>query len=197
VELKNASVENWIVESRMGRFRLMKKNDVLRVRIDADTLTALRRICEESGCNLSQVLRESIAREISRFERSPDTFHPPTNGDDGAVTRLGKDDRDACARLLSWILIGHRSGRQPNAEQRQRKQREVSQLLEALFCALCAPSAYDQPTEAHRGARPKELEAIGMVRSAVPCMLGDGDISVETGGLGGGRTHSSKPRAAL
>ena len=175
----------------------MKKNDILRVRIDADTLTALKRICNESGCSLSHVLRESIAREISRFAGNSGVLVPSMNGLKESVTRLSSDDREACARLLSSILIGQQSRRQLSGEQLQCRQREVFQLLEALFRALCTPSAYAQPTRTHRGIHPTGLEATGMVRPALPYMRGDDDLAVEVGGPDGVRTHSSKTSAAF
>jgi metal-sulfur cluster biosynthetic enzyme len=175
----------------------MKKNDILRVRIDAVTLAALKRICNEWGCSLSHVLRESVAREITRLEGNSDALVSSMNGPNESAMRLSRDDREACARLLSSILIGQPSRRQLSAEQLQRKQREVLQLLEALFGALCAPSAYAQPTRLHEGIHPAGLEATGMARPALPCMRRDDDLAVEVGGPDVVRTHSSKASAAL
>ena len=44
----------------------MKKNDILRVRVDVATLAALQRACADSGCSLSHFLRESIVHELAR-----------------------------------------------------------------------------------------------------------------------------------
>jgi antitoxin component of RelBE/YafQ-DinJ toxin-antitoxin module len=178
-----------------GGFGPMKKNDILRVRIDADTLTALKRICNECGCSLSHVLRESIAREISRLEGSPDALVPSTYGLSESTMRLSRDNREACARLLSSILIGQRSRRRLKAEQLQNREREVLQLLEALFCALCEPSAYARPARTPRDSHPTGLEATGMARPALSCVRRDDDLSV--GSPNGARTHSSKASAAL
>jgi hypothetical protein len=173
----------------------MKKNDILRVRIDAATLTALKRISSEWGCSLSHVLRESIAREISRLEGNPDALVPSMKGLSESAVRPSRDDREACARLLSSILVGQRSRRQLKAEQLQRKQREVLQLLEGLFCVLCEPSAYAQATSTHQGIHPAGLEATAMARPALPCMRRDDDLAV--GRPDGVRAHSSKAPAVV
>jgi hypothetical protein len=175
----------------------MKKNDILRVRIDAVTLAALKRICSEWGCSLSHVLRESVAREISRLGGNSDALVPSMNGLDESTTRPSRDDREVCARLLSSILMGQQSRRQLSAEQLQRKQREVFQLLESLFGALCAPSAHAQPTRTHQGIHPTGLEAAGVARPALPCPRRDDDLAVDVGGPDGARTHSCKASAAL
>jgi hypothetical protein len=58
-----------------NRFKLMKKNDILRVRVDVATFTALQRACADSGCSLSHILRESIVRELARRNGKSDA-HP-------------------------------------------------------------------------------------------------------------------------
>ena len=55
----------------------MKKNDILRVRVDVATLTALQRACADSGCSLSHILRESIVHELAR--RNGKSAAPPTH----------------------------------------------------------------------------------------------------------------------
>jgi hypothetical protein len=106
---------------------LMKKNDILRVRVDAVTLSALKHACEASGMNLSDIIREAIARELDRRG--------------GVVKALGKQDEfgealDTCARLLSSIIISQQSHVKENSERKEFKRRRVSRLLEGLFRAI-------------------------------------------------------------
>jgi hypothetical protein len=58
----------------------MKKNDILRVRVDAATLTALQRACADSGSSLSHILRESIVRELARRDGKSDALDPAADG---------------------------------------------------------------------------------------------------------------------
>lgn len=82
----------------------MKKNDILRVRVDAATLTALQRACADSGCTLSHILRESIVHELARRSRKSDA--PDPNKCAESIAIAGSDERGACAWLLSSILVG-------------------------------------------------------------------------------------------
>ena len=124
----------------------MKKNDILRVRVDAATLTALQRVCTNSGCSLSHLLRESIARELAR--RNSASEAPDAGGQAKSIAIAASDERDACAWLLSSILVGQPRPKE-RAERWQRKQRQVTRLLESLFRAIDAPSDEARPDPAH------------------------------------------------
>jgi hypothetical protein len=137
----------------------MKKNDILRVRVDAATLAALQRACTDSGCSLSHLLRESIAHELARRSSAPETAD--CGGPARSIAMAASDERDACAWLLSSILVGRPAAR---AERWQRKQRRVTRLLESLFRAIeVAPDDAEPrpayPTLAHSAMLGTETEA--------------------------------------
>jgi len=125
-------------------FRLMKKNDILRVRIDAGMLAALKRVCEESGCSLSQVLRESIARELTRRNEDAAVLGESLDSAKGPLPSVADHDQRACAQVLSSILLPRQVRTREDADMLERRRRKIAQLLEALFRALypageCAP----------------------------------------------------------
>ena len=140
----------------------MKKNDILRVRVDAATLSALQRACTDSGCSLSHILRESIVHELARRNGKPDAPDPGKQGKSIAVA--ASDERGACAWLLSSILVGEPPRPKERAERWQRKQRRVTRLLESLFRAIGVPpdDAQSDPaytTIAHSATLGTEMEA--------------------------------------
>jgi hypothetical protein len=182
----------WIGENR---FKLMKKNDILRVRVDVATLTALQRACADSGCSLSHILRESIVHELAR--RDGRSGGPAPNKYRESIADAGSDARSACAWLLSSILVGPQPPPRECAEQWQRKQRRVSQLVEALFRAIGVPPDHalpdhalpdyalpdhGHPTHAHSVILGTDLEATGIVGPAVAYMLGAPDPAADGGG---------------
>jgi hypothetical protein len=73
----------------------MKKNDILRVRVDVATLTALQRACADSGCSLSHILRESIVNELARRNGKSDA--PDLNKYGESIAIAGSDAKGACA----------------------------------------------------------------------------------------------------
>ena len=118
------------------RFRLMKKNDILRVRIDAATLAALKRACDASGCSISQILRESIDRELVRRNERSEVASESAGALGPAFQSVALDEQSTCARILSSLLItGQMRPREDGARLLQR-QRRIARLLESLFQVL-------------------------------------------------------------
>ncbi len=172
----------------------MKKNDILRVRVDVATLTALQRACADSGCSLSHILRESIVHELARRDaRSGD---PALNKYGESIADAGSDARSACAWLLSSILVGPQPSPRECAERWQRKRRQVMQLVEALFRAICVPPDlalpdlalpdyalpdYGHPTHAHSAILGTELQAIGIAGPAAAYILSGPDAAADGG----------------
>ena len=143
----------------------MKKNDILRVRVDAVTLTALQRACADSGSSLSHILRESIVHELARRNGKSDAADLNKYGKSIAIA--GSDESGACAWLLSSILVGQRPRAGESGERWQRKQRQVWQLLQTLFRALYVPPDSARPTNAHNAILGTELEAIRIESEAI------------------------------
>jgi hypothetical protein len=183
----------------------MKKNDILRVRVDVATLSALQRACADSGCSLSHILRESIVHELAR--RDGRSGGPDLHKYGESVAAAGSDARSACAWLLSSILVGQQPRPRESPEQWQRKQRRVTQLVEALFRAIGVPPDhalpdhalpdhvlpdhvlpdhalpdYGHPTHAHSVILGTELEATGIVGPAAAYILGAPDPAAADGG---------------
>jgi hypothetical protein len=123
---------------KQNRILPMKKTEILRFRSDADTLAALKDLCQQSGRSLSDVLRDSLLRELAHREGGA-----RGGGNESRVfgrTASCADGRDRLADVdvLSTLLIGCRSrpGAWEAPEQLQRKHREVSRLIEALLRTL-------------------------------------------------------------
>jgi hypothetical protein len=187
----------WIGENR---FKLMKKNDILRVRVDVATLTALQRACADSGCSLSHILRESIVHELARRDRR--SGGPELNKSGESSADAGIDARSACAWLLCSILVGQQPHPTESADRWQRKQQKVTQLLEALFRAIGVPPGhalpdhvlpdhvlpdhalpnYGHPTHAHSAILGTDLEATGIAGPAAAFILGVPDPAADRGG---------------
>lgn len=168
----------------------MKKNDILRVRVDVATLTALQRACADSGCSLSHILRESIVHELARREGR--SGGPDLNKYGESIAGAGIDARSACAWLLCSILVGQQPHPTESAERWQRKQQKVMQLLEALLRAIGIPpdhalpdyalTNYGHPTHAHSAILGTDLEATGIAGPAAAYILGGPDAVADRGG---------------
>jgi hypothetical protein len=128
-------------------FRPMKKNDILRVRVDAPTLEALQRACADSGCSLSEILRDGIVHELAR--RNGNSKAPDANKPEKSITLAAGNEREACAWLLSSILVGRSPRPKERAERWRGRQRRVTHLLESLFRAICIPPEEILPDAAH------------------------------------------------
>jgi hypothetical protein len=153
----------------------MKKNDILRVRIDIGTLTALKRACEDSGCNLSDIVRQSIARELARRDGNSATRLARLGEFEGSISRDGNGGRGACAQLLSSVLVSQPPRSRGGALRLERKQREVSKLLDALFRALDVPLEYGGLTMNHCPTHGTEFASNGHL--ATGCSLDDCDCA--------------------
>ncbi len=115
----------------------MKKSESVKFRVDIDTYAALVRHCQQTGGNLSQVLRGFILHELEE------------QGDSGSTATaavlegrpnpaLDIQERSACAKVLATVLLGQVV---PSSQGRgwkpwARRRREISRLLETLFQEL-------------------------------------------------------------
>jgi hypothetical protein len=126
-----------------------EKTEILRFRSDADTLAALKDLCQQSGRSLSDVLRDSLLRELAHREGGSRGAANESRVFGRAASCADSRDRAADADVLSTLLIGcrPRSGAWEAPEQLQRKHREVSRLLEALLRTL-DPSIRSAPQAA-------------------------------------------------
>lgn len=141
----------------------MKKSDILRVRIDARMLAALKDVCEASGCNLSHLLRESISRELARRNHNRITSeHPPA-----ASSRSSKDAR-TCAQTLSSLLVGLYSATRDSAERLQQKQRKIYRLLESLLRELSHASDLSCPGDTLGIDNSSDFEVVDVSPAAGP-----------------------------
>jgi hypothetical protein len=119
-----------------------KKSEVLRFRVDVDTLTALKRRSDEDGENLSEVLRQCIVNELAYKSRDAtsveaDVFWDSKQyGDGGSGRRL-------CAEFLSAILLrGSRKGDVGTGEWRT-KRHQVTRQIEMLLRLLEFPADFN------------------------------------------------------
>jgi hypothetical protein len=119
----------------------MKKTEIVKFRSDAETLAAIKRLCDESGRTLSEMLRDSVAQELTR-RRAP-CAEAIAGGvaaqpfEVGEAAHLRGLDLRACAHTLSSILIEPSRGRgERHRDDVVSKRRQVSRILEALFRAL-------------------------------------------------------------
>lgn len=108
----------------------MKKNDILRVRIDAKTLAALKDASEASGCNISHLVRDTLNRDLAQRK---DMVAPESPA---SCSRPSNDDRRLCAQSLSSLLVGFYSNTSSGAKRLQQRKRKIFQLLDALFREL-------------------------------------------------------------
>jgi hypothetical protein len=107
----------------------LKKTEILKVRVDPETLDALIRYSEsKGGGNVSRVIRELIDRELARDGARESPRDQGGRGDEPA-TPSGDELRAACAHILASLLLDRRS----NDEQAGRT---LSQLAEALLRVL-------------------------------------------------------------
>ena len=118
----------------------MKKTEILKVRVDKETHTALMRYCEGSQQSPSYVLRKVLGELIQEG-----------NGAHGAVaggSEAGKEGRAQYAGSIAAILIAEHlsmTGRQQ--QQSPNKLREIAQLVDALLQAICGDPG-QEPTPA-------------------------------------------------
>jgi hypothetical protein len=119
-----------------------KKSEVLRFRVDVDTLTALKRRSDEDGENLSEILRQCIVNELAHKSRDApsveaDVFRDSRRHCDGG------SGRRRCAEFLSAILLrGNREGDAGAAEWRT-KHRQVAGQIEMLLRLLAFPADFN------------------------------------------------------
>lgn len=127
----------------------MKKSESVKFRVDIDTYAALVRHCQQTGGNLSQVLRGFILRELEE------------QGDSGSAATaaalagrpnpdLDIQERSACAKVLATVLLGQGV---PSSQCRgwkswTRRRREIARLLERLFRELTPAPASTGPVSA-------------------------------------------------
>ena len=108
----------------------MKKTEILKVRVDKETHTALMRYCEGSKQSPSYVLRKVLGELIQEG-----------NGAHGAVaggSEAGKEGRAQYAGSIAAILIAEHlsmTGRQQ--QQSPNRLREIARLVDALLQAIC------------------------------------------------------------
>lgn len=128
----------------------MKKSESVKFRVDIDTYAALVRHCQQTGANLSQVLRGFILRELEEQGGSGSAtvavLEARSNSD------LDAQERSACAKVLATVLLGQGV---PSSSQSRgwkpwvRRRREITRLLETLFQELTptpVPSSGPGPT---------------------------------------------------
>jgi hypothetical protein len=123
----------------------MKKSESVKFRVDVDTYAALVRHCQQTGGNLSQVLRGFILRELEEQGDSGSTataavLERRPNPD------LDIQERSACAKVLATVLLGQEvpSSQCRNWKPWARRRREIARLLETLFREL-APAPAPAP----------------------------------------------------
>ena len=108
----------------------MKKTEILKVRVDKETHTALMRYCEGSKQSPSYVLRKVLGELIQEG-----------NGAHNAVasgSQAGKEGRAQYAGNIAAILIAEHlsmTGRQQ--QQSPNRLREIARLVDALLQAIC------------------------------------------------------------
>jgi hypothetical protein len=118
----------------------VKKTEILKVRVDKETHTALMRYCEGSKQSPSYVLRKVLGELIQQG-----------SGAHGAVaggSEAGKEGRAQYAGSIAAILIAEHlsmTGRQQ--QQSPNRLREIAQLVDALLQAICGDPG-QEPTPA-------------------------------------------------
>lgn len=127
----------------------MKKSESVKFRVDIDTYAALVRHCQQTGGNLSQVLRGFILRELEEQGDSGSTataavLEGRPNPD------LDIQERSACAKVLATVMLGQAA---PSSQCRgwkpwARRRREITRLLETLFRELAPAPGSTGPVSA-------------------------------------------------
>lgn len=125
----------------------MKKSESVKFRVDIDTYTALMRYCQQTGGNLSQVLRGFILREL---EEQGDSGSTASVADGRPNPDFDIQERSACAKVLATVLLGQGV---PSSQARAwkpwaRRRREIARLLEMLFRELAPAPEAAAPTRA-------------------------------------------------
>jgi hypothetical protein len=141
----------------------MKKNDILRVRIDAKTLAALKDASEASGCNFSHLVRDTLNRGLA--QRSKNMVAPESPA---SCSRPSNDDRRLCAQSLSSLLVGFYSNTSSGAKGLQQRKRKIFQLLDALFRELSRVSDVTCREEPKATAHSENLYIAGPEQIARP-----------------------------
>ena len=126
----------------------MKKSESVKFRVDIDTYAALVRHCQQTGGNLSQVLRGFILREL---EEQGDLMAATATALAGRPNPdLDIQERSACAKVLATVLLaqGVPSSQCRGWKSWTRRRREIARLLERLFRELTPAPASTAPVSA-------------------------------------------------
>src|SRR5579864_7961537 len=116
----------------------VKKTEILKVRVDKETHTALMRYCEGSKQSPSYVLRKVLGELIQEGNEA--------HGAVAGGSEAGKEGRAQYAGSIAAILIAEHlsmTGRQQ--QQSPNKLREIGRLVDALLQAICGDPA-QEPT---------------------------------------------------
>jgi hypothetical protein len=118
-----------------------KKSEVLRFRVDVDTLTALKRRSDEAGESLSEVLRQCVVNQLAYQNREALSVETDAFWNSRQYCG-GRSGRRLCAEFLSAILLrGNRKGDVGAREWRTKRRRFVNQI-EMLLRLLEFPAAF-------------------------------------------------------
>jgi hypothetical protein len=122
----------------------MKKTEILKVRVDINTHTALMRHCQRTGQSPSCALRKMVEGLV---EPSNQADEAQCNG---SKLPASNEIRSICARSVAAILIAEHSSLTGRwLDPSPHKRREVARLVEALFRCIYAsedePLAYASP----------------------------------------------------
>ena len=119
-----------------------KKSEVLRFRVDVDTLTSLKRRSDEAGESLSEVLRRCIVNELAYKNREALSVETDAFWNSRQY-RGGRSGRRLCAEFLSAILLrGSRKGDVGTGEWRT-KRHQVTRQIEMLLRLLEFPADFN------------------------------------------------------
>jgi hypothetical protein len=122
----------------------MKKTEILKVRVDKETHTALMRYCEGNGQSPSSVLR----RILSELIRESDGIRPPAGGPEG-------EDSSRYARGLAAILIaGHLSVTRRAQQQSPNRHHQIARLVDELLQTICGNDGQEPTTHFPSGEMP-------------------------------------------
>jgi hypothetical protein len=115
----------------------MKKNEILKVRVDKETHAALMRHCQGMGQSPSWVLRKILEQLIQGNQGGQQA--------PSAEAWAGDEPNGRYARSLAAILIAeHLSMTGRWQQQSPNKHREIARLVDALLRAICDDQDQDQ-----------------------------------------------------